>query len=38
MPLDRPAEADASLDKGIGVYGDYAEGDVAGIEGGRGGR
>jgi len=34
MPLDRPAEADASLDKGIGVYGDYSEGDVAGIEGG----
>jgi TonB family protein len=34
MPLDRPAEADASLDKGIGVYGDYAEGDVAGVEGG----
>jgi protein TonB len=34
MPLDRPAEADASLDKGIGVYGDYVEGDVAGLEGG----
>ena len=34
MPLDRPAEADASLDKGIGVYGDYSEGDVAGLEGG----
>ena len=34
MPLDRPAEVDASLDKGIGVYGDYSEGDVAGIEGG----
>jgi TonB family protein len=34
MPLDRPAEADASLDKGVGVYGDYAEGDVAGVEGG----
>lgn len=34
MPLDRPAEVDASLDKGVGVYGDYVEGDVAGIEGG----
>jgi len=34
MPLDKPAEVDASLDKGIGVYGDYSEGDVAGIEGG----
>jgi len=34
LPLDRPAEVDASLDKGIGSYGDYAEGDVAGLEGG----
>jgi TonB family protein len=34
MPLDRPAEVDASLDKGVGVYGDYTEGDVAGLEGG----
>lgn len=34
MPLDRPAEVDASLDKGIGVYGDWVEGDVAGLEGG----
>jgi TonB family protein len=34
VPLDKPAEVDASLDKGVGVYGDYSEGDVAGIEGG----
>jgi protein TonB len=34
LPLDRPAEVDASLDKGVGVYGAYSEGDVAGIEGG----
>jgi TonB family protein len=34
MPLDAAAEVDASLDKGVGVYGDYAEGDVAGLEGG----
>jgi protein TonB len=34
MPLDRPAEVDASLDKGIAVYGEPGEGDVAGLEGG----
>lgn len=34
MPLDAAPEADASLDKGVGVYGDYVEGDVAGLEGG----
>jgi periplasmic protein TonB len=33
MPLAVPQEVDASLDKGIAVYGDGA-GDVAGIEGG----
>lgn len=33
LPLDKPAEADPSLDKGIGVYGDGI-GDVAGLEGG----
>ena len=33
MPLDKPAEADPSLDKGIGVYGEGI-GDVAGLEGG----
>jgi protein TonB len=36
MPLAVPQEADASLDKGIAVYGDGA-GDVAGIEGGMAG-
>jgi protein TonB len=33
MPLAVPQEADASLDKGIAVYGD-GQGDVAGLEGG----
>jgi len=36
MPLQAPAEADPSLDKGIAVYGD-GMGDVAGLEGGIGG-
>lgn len=34
MPLDKPAEADPSLDKGIAVYGEVGEGDPAGLEGG----
>jgi protein TonB len=34
MPLDEPAEADASLDRGIAVYGEPGEGDAAGLEGG----
>jgi TonB family protein len=34
MPLGPAAEADASLDRGVGVYGEYVEGDVAGLEGG----
>ncbi len=33
MPLDKPAEVDASLDKGVAVYGEGV-GDVAGLEGG----
>ena len=34
MPLEAPKEADPSLDKGIAVYGDGNNGDVAGLEGG----
>lgn len=36
MPTNVPAEADASLDKGIGVYGEPGTGDPAGLEGGTG--
>src|SRR5262249_53578138 len=34
MPKQAPAEADPSQDKGIAVYGDGNNGDVAGLEGG----
>jgi protein TonB len=34
MPTDAAPEADPSQDKGIAVYGDGAEGDPAGLEGG----
>jgi len=37
MPLDKPAEADPSLDKGVAVYGEPGEGDAAGLEGGSAG-
>ena len=37
MPLDKPAEADPSQDKGIAVYGEPGEGDAAGLEGGMAG-
>jgi protein TonB len=36
MPLEKPAEADPSQDKGIAVYGE-GEGDPAGLEGGTAG-
>lgn len=36
MPLEKPAEADPSLDKGVAVHGD-GEGDPAGLEGGTAG-
>jgi protein TonB len=34
VPLEKPKEVDASLDKGIAVYGDVGNGDPAGLEGG----
>jgi protein TonB len=37
MPLDKPAEADPSQDKGIAVYGEPGDGDPAGLEGGSAG-
>lgn len=37
MPLDKPAEVDKSLDKGVAVYGEPGEGDAAGLEGGMAG-
>lgn len=36
MPLEKPAEADPSMDKGLAVYGE-GEGDPAGLEGGTAG-
>lgn len=37
MPKAPPKEVDASLDKGIAVYGDATKGDPAGLEGGQAG-